>query len=182
MKHKNEDISQTNLPSTTLHLSCHGCWLNISAEYASKAFFLPSSLQIFRIFETIKQKSSVRWRVRFFGYRLLDVTTLKSWVSQFCREVKISNNLKSSMAYVMTLFWRSTKFIFCRGKSFFFNSPMLGIVLEKEDDFHLKQLNEKVFKMIKKMIETKATHLHTGQLFLKAPGTLLSQPFEEVFV
>ena len=59
---------------------------------------------------------------------------------------------------------------------------MLGIVLEKEDDFHLKQLNEKVFKMIKKMIETKATHLHTGQLFLKAPGTLLSQPFEEVFV
>ena len=67
------------------------------------------------------------------------------------------------MAYVMTLFWRSTKPIFCHGMSLFFTSPMLGSVLEKEDDFEMK-----------KMIEMQGTHLHAGQFSLQAPGTLVT--------
>ena len=59
-----------------------------------------------------------------------------------------SNIVKCCMAYIMALFQRSTKFIFCHVKSSLFASPRLGPVLKREDNFiwYLKLARANILK------------------------------------
>ena len=59
-----------------------------------------------------------------------------------------SNIVKCCMAYIMALFQRSTKFIFCHVKSSLFASPRLGPVLKREENFiwYLKLARANILK------------------------------------